>query len=388
MNPVDRAEVDRRRAGTVGAGVPLGRWAGIPIAAHWSAAATLALFAWLLAGSVLPSTAPGHVRGTYWALGVLTATVFLATILAHELAHAVTARHYGVRIARITLWMLGGLTELDGDPPSPRAEAWIAASGPLVSIGTGLGCGALAWATGFDGLTGAALVWLAEISVLIGLFNLLPGAPLDGGRLLRAILWHRYRDRDRANTASARAGRVLGVVLITLGLVEVAFGGLGGLWFALIGWFILTASNAERCAVDVNRLSGTTVTEIMSPNPVTAADWWTVDHLLDELRGQRPQDTIPLVDFSGHLSGVISLRQLSLVPARNRDTTRLREVSHAASSLTLGASVPDGLPAVQRGATVVVVDDAGRPVGLISPAELNRALLLAALRERTVTPAG
>jgi Zn-dependent protease len=388
VNPADRAQVDGRRDGPLGTGVPLGRWAGVPIAAHWSTAATLALFTWLLADSILPSAVPGYARLAYWTVGAVTAVVFLATLLAHEFAHAATSRHYGMKIKRITLWMLGGLTELDGDPPSPRADAWIAAAGPLVSIGIGLVGGALAWAAGFEGLVGAALVWLAQVSVVIGLFNLLPGAPLDGGRLLRAILWRHHRDRARASAGAARAGRVLGTALVALGLVEVVLGGFNGLWLALIGWFILGASNAERHAASLDRLRGTTVAEIMRRNPVTAPNWWTVTHLVDELWSQRPPDTIPVVDFTGCVSGVISLHRLDRVPPAHRDTTRLRDISVAAPTLAPDAEVADCLPALQGGATVVVVDGDGHPLGLISPDELTRTLQLAALRDRAARDGG
>lgn len=382
MNQVQRPNPGGKQAGPFGVGVPLGRWAGVPVAAHWSAAATLVLFAWLLADGVLPSAARGHPRGAYWAVGLGTAAVFLATLLAHEIAHAVTARHYGTRVKRITLWMLGGLTELDGDPPSPRADAWIAAAGPLVSIGIGLGCGALDRVAGLGGLVGAALIWLAAASVLLGLFNLLPGAPLDGGRLLRALLWHHYDDRARASAIAARAGRVLGTALIALGLVEVVLGGLDGFWLALIGWFISGGSNAERYVAGLDRLQGTTVAEIMSPSPLVAPNWWTVQRLRDELWNQSdPQELVPVVDFGGQLTGLVTLQRLTRVRPDQRDTTRLRDVASATPALPSGAPVADCLPAVQRGATVIVVD-AGRPLGLITPEELTQALRQASLHDR------
>lgn len=380
MNPADRSAAGGARAGPLDGGLRLGRWAGVPIATHWSTVATLALFTWLLAAGVLPSAAPGHSHAAYWAVGVLTAAVFLVTLLAHELAHAVVARHYGMRVKKITLWMLGGLTELDGNPPAPRADAWIAAAGPLVSVGIGLLGGAVYWATGVGGLVGAALLWVAEVSVVLGVFNLLPGAPLDGGRLLRALLWRRYGDRGRAGVAAARAGRVLGTVLVGLGFVEVIYGGLAGLWLALIGWFILGASAAERSVAGLERLRGVTVAEIMSPAPLIAPDWWTVARLLDELWQHRAEEVIPVVDFAGQLTGVITLRGLSRVRPAERDATRLRDVSAAALTLPADAPVADCLPALQRGATVVVTD-AGRPTGVVSASELSRALLLAALRD-------
>lgn len=377
--PIGEPDPRDRRAGRARASVPLGQWSGVPMTAHWSAAATLVLFAWLLADDVLPSAAPGHTHGAYWALGAVTAAVVLVTLLAHELAHAVVARRYGLRIKGITLWMLGGVTELDGDPPSPRADAWIAVAGPLVSMGVGLASGAFAWAVG--GLVGAALFWLAVVNVVLGLFNLLPGAPLDGGRLLRALLWRRYGDRARAAMAAGSAGRVLGTALVALGLVVVVLGDLTGLWLALIGWFVRTGSDAERYAAGLDRLRGTTAAEIMAPVPATAPDWWTVGRLLEEPWSCRPQEAIPVVDLAGQVTGVVDPRRLYRLPPKKRDTTRLRGIAAGVAILAPTAPVADCLPVVQRGTTVVVVE-AGRPLGLISPAGLGQSLLLAALRER------
>src|SRR5581483_9546087 len=126
--------MNEQRPRPAGSGVPLGRWGGVPLAADWSAAATLILFTWLLAGSVLPASRPGHATGAYWLAGAVTAAAFLATLVAHEVAHALVARHFGMQVRSITLWMLGGVTELGGEPPSPGADGWVAAAGPLASL--------------------------------------------------------------------------------------------------------------------------------------------------------------------------------------------------------------------------------------------------------------
>lgn len=366
----------------IGAGaLPLGRWAGVPVAANWSTLVTLALFTWLLAGDVLPSAVPGRSQAAYWAVGAMTTLVFLATLLAHELAHAVTARRHGLRVRRITLWLLGGLTELDGEAHSAGAEARIAASGALVSLALGV-IGQLAyWLTGVGGLGGAAVLWLAGMCLLLGVFNLLPGAPLDGGRLLRAWLWHRYRDPVRASDSAAGAGRVLGGVLMALGVAEFLLGGLAGLWLALLGWFILTASQAERYAAGLHRLDGLTAAQLMRPAEFPAPEWWTVEQVLDEMWRRRAPEAVAVVDFTGQVAGVLTLRALQRVGAAQRGTARVRDVCTPAHTVPLDAPASDCLPLVRQYGAAVVVDAGRRPVGLVSAAELSRALVLATVRD-------
>ncbi len=365
-----------------GAGIPLGRWAGVPIHAHWSVLFTLTLFADLLASYELPLARPGQSTAAYWLTGIITAIVFMLSLLAHELAHAVTARHYRMRVKKITLWMLGGLTELDGEPPSPRADALIAGSGPLTSLGIGAVCAALAWWIGTASLVGTALAWLAGVSLLLGVFNLLPGAPLDGGRLLRAVLWWRSHDRAQAADRAARAGRVLGTVLIALGFLEVLQGGFAGLWLAMIGWFIISGAASERYAVRGEKLHGLTAASVMSPAPAVAADWWTVQQFLDQLPpGHAGQPVFPLVDISGQVSGAVTVPDLERVPAADRGAVRIRDLRRRSHAPLIEPSTP--LPELLlslhlRGGTAIVVD-AGRPVGIITDADLARAVQLAEL---------
>jgi Zn-dependent protease/CBS domain-containing protein len=340
---------------------------------------TLALFADLLATSALPMARPGQSTLTYWLVGVLTATVFLITLLAHELAHAVVARRYRMRVQQITLWMLGGLTELDGQPPTPRADALIAAAGPLTSLGVGAVSAALAWTIGGTGLLAAALGWLAGVSLLLGVFNLLPGAPLDGGRLLRGVLWWRYRDRARAEDAAARAGRVLGSVLVALGFLEVLAGAYTGLWLALIGWFIISGAADERYAAQAERLAGLRAQDVMTATPTVLADWWTIQQLLTQLTPeQAAQSVFALIDFAGHATGTIALRDLERVPVHRRDDTRIRDLVGARRIQPLivagTANLSDiAMPLQLHGGLAVVVDSDAHPIGILTGADLARA---------------
>ncbi len=366
-----------------GVGVPLGHFAGVPIRAHWSVLVAVGLFAALLATGTLPATRPGETTAAYWVAGSVTALVFFLTLLAHELAHAVTARHYRMRVQRITLWMLGGLTELDGEPPTPRADALVAASGPLTSLGLGAVFAALVGLLGGDTLVGAAVAWLALANVLLGVFNLLPGAPLDGGRLLRAVLWWRSHDRAQAAEGAASVGRVLGQVLIGLGILEVLLGAYLGIWLALVGWFILSGAAGERYAVRSERLRGLLVRDVMTPTPTVAPEWWTVSQFVRNLpQTDAAQPLFPLVDVDGAISGATTLEALDRVPHDQRDDIRVHDVAQGRKTLLVAAPdtpLPDLFLSLHlRGGTAVVVD-AGHPVGVVTDDDLVRAAQLADL---------
>ena len=195
--------------------MPLGRVAGIRIGAHWSVLVMVVLIAWLLGAQVLPGLVPHEPAVAYWAVAVPGAVTFIAALLAHELAHSLVARRYGVPVTSITLWALGGVSELGGEPPHARADLLIAAAGQATSLAAGLVFGGIAAVVrAGDGpvIAVAALGWLAVMNVFLAVFNLLPGAPLDGGRILRAALWMRHGDRARATQTAATAGRVLGAM--------------------------------------------------------------------------------------------------------------------------------------------------------------------------------
>jgi Zn-dependent protease len=229
----------------------LGRIRGIRIGINWSLLPIFLLIAWSMAGTLLPDAAPGYATWGYWFFAILTTAAFYASLLAHELGHALVGRRHGVNVRGIVLWVFGGVAQLEGDTPNPRAELELAGAGPAVSVAIaalGLGGAALLNVLGVSPLLVASVAWLGGINGLLALFNLLPAFPLDGGRILRALLWRHWRDRARATAAAARVGRVGGFVLIAIGVAEFLVGGgaLGGIWLALIGWFVVVAAGQQR----------------------------------------------------------------------------------------------------------------------------------------------
>ena len=235
-------------------GTRIGTIAGIEVRFHWSLVfvaglLTLSLSSFLTSTSSLALSTPAAL-----VLGVTGAVVFLASVLAHELGHAVIALREGVGVRRITLWLLGGLAELDEEAPSARSELRIAAAGPAVSIGLALLLGGAAWLVGLSAAPFAAvLAWLALVNGMLAIFNLLPAAPLDGGRILRAAMWWRTGDRWGSMITASRAGRVLAVLLFAAGFYQLTSGWGNGLWTMLLAWFVWSASGSERAYAQQER---------------------------------------------------------------------------------------------------------------------------------------
>lgn len=367
--------------------VRLGRLAGVPIGVHWSVLVISLLLAQGLALTVLPKSAGGYGGAAYWGVAVGVVAWFLVALLAHELAHALAARHYGVRVKAITLWLLGGVSELDGQPPHARAELLIALAGPLTSLAAGAvfgGAAAGAAAVGVGALGVAALAWLAVVNAALAVFNLLPGAPLDGGRVLAAVLWWRQGDQAAARQAAGRAGRVLGGLLVAAGVADVLLtGDLSGLWLVLLGWFLASAARAETTDAALRgRLAGARVSDVMTAPAVCGYASQTVTSFLTTVARYRPHRTFPVLDLDGRLVGLISLAQLARVPAADRGTTRLADLQlPVARATVLDPATPlaEAAQALAGGGqrlALVAVD--GRCSGVVSASDVARAIELAA----------
>lgn len=219
--------------------IRLGEIKGVRVGLNWSVIAIFLLLLFGLAAGRFPLRYPDLGVALYVVAGLAAATVFLGSLLAHELAHALVARRNGGKVDGITLWLFGGVARLETESKDPGAEMRMAAVGPFVSLALAAVFGTASWAlaaaTG-DSIAVGVLQWLALINGILAVFNLVPAAPLDGGRILRAFLWRRRGDRFTATITAARAGRAFGWLLVGVGLVELVAAGLaGGLWLALIG---------------------------------------------------------------------------------------------------------------------------------------------------------
>lgn len=366
----------------------LGRIAGIPVGINWSVLLIAWLLSWSLASHRFPTSYPGHTPGAYWTAGVVAAVVFLASLLAHELGHALVARRYGVRVDGITLWLFGGVAKLGGEAATPRAELRIAAVGPAVSVGLAALFGAVALA--LDGFGAPALivgsaVWLATINVILAVFNMVPAAPLDGGRVLRAYLWRRSGDRLKATVAAANAGRVFGFVLIGLGVVEFAAGaGLGGLWFVFLGWFLLNAAKAEQThAILRGALAGVRVRDLMTRDPIVAPDHLTVGEFLEAYVMRHRWSAFPVTGHDGAITGLVTLAHLKAVPSDRRDVVHVHDIACPIAQVTVADPDDSITDVLERLGTCkegrVLVFSAGELVGIVSPTDVMRMVEVATL---------
>ncbi|MFG1912334.1 site-2 protease family protein [Kribbella sp. NPDC048928] len=260
----------------------------------------------------------------------MAALAFLASLLAHELAHALTARRYQVPVQRITLWMLGGVSVLDGDPATPRAAFLIAAAGPATSLCIGAVSGAgglLLRVTEAPDLLQATALWFAVMNVALGLFNLLPGVPLDGGRVLRAWLWHRYGDPDRATAVASVAGLVVGGLIAVGGVVQLVTGDAGGVWLMAVGYVVALAATAEgRQARARARGERFVAGAVMRPVVEVGDAAMPVSRFLTDVAPGTEQLVFPVVGPGGRTTGVVSLARLVAVPLELRSGTLLRDI--------------------------------------------------------------
>lgn len=365
----------------------LGRLAGFPVEMSWSVLVIVWLVTWGTSSGVLPQTAPGYAVGEYWAAGLVAAVLFFASLACHEVAHAVVARRSGMEVLGLTLWLFGGIATLRGEPRSPRDDLRIAAVGPLVSLGLSLGFAALTVLLMPIGvpIVLAVTAWLALVNLMLGVFNLLPGAPLDGGRVLRAWLWKRHGDRAAATLSATKAGQRTGAVLIGVGLFEVLLGEvLGGVWMSFIGWFILNAATQEESAARMMAaLEGLSVGEVMTATPAVVADDLTLRELVEERLPWRAHAAYPTVDPEGRPSGLLLLDRLSAVPLARGGTTLVRDIATPLADVVTAA--PDellteavGRLSAQSDGRLLVVDH-GELAGIVTPGDLTRVLRLRGL---------
>ncbi|GAB2610239.1 site-2 protease family protein [Streptomyces capparidis] len=367
----------------MGGSIGLGRWAGIRVGVHWSVLVVFVVIALGLAGGRLPDAHPGRPEWLYWLWGLLAAVVFLASVLAHELAHALVARRHGMGADAITLWLLGGVARMRDEAPSPGAELRVAGVGPLVSLLLGAAFGAAA--SGLD-LAGAsplvveAVAWLAGINVVLAVFNALPAAPLDGGRMLRALVWWRTGDRLRATATATASGRILGWGLIGWGaLLFFVGGGFGGLWLALIGWFMIAAATAEsRRARTREALRGLRVRQAMTSAPVTVPASLTAAALLAAPPSGRRHSAFPVTGADGAPVGLVTVDRVLRVPAADRGAVALSEVMLPLDEVATAApddALADLLTALEGdpGRRALVLEE-GRLVGIVSPSDIDRTL--------------
>jgi Zn-dependent protease len=360
----------------------VGSIAGIRIALHPSWLVIAFLVTYSLAVGDLPDRFPGWEQPLYWIVGGAVAAFFFASVLAHELSHALVARRFGIKVRDITLFIFGGAASLEGDTRRPRDEALIAAAGPFAS----LGLGAALWLIGAlvtQPQVAALVGWLGFINISLGLFNLIPGFPMDGGRILRALLWRLRGDEFAATRNAAAVGRGFGYLLVAVGVL-VAFqrGGLfSGIWLALIGWFLSSAAESTVAQMSVQRsLRGVKVRDVMEEEPPSVSPNETVAELVNErlMRGEHRSFLVRHND--GGLAGIVTLSDVRRVAREDWPSARVTDIMTRFGDLaTVGPDDPveDALELLQTKEVnqLPVVTDEGRTVvGLLTRAGIVRLI--------------
>jgi len=361
--------------------IRLGRVFGIEIGFNWSLIFVFALVSWSLAVTVLPRDVPNQSTGAYWITGLIGAIVFYGCLLAHELSHSVVARRNGVQVSEITLWLFGGVSKLAGEPRSAGVEALITIVGPLTSIVLAViafGLALVVSAAGAPALVSDLLVWLAVLNLSLGIFNLIPAFPLDGGRLLSSFFWWRSGTRQGGVHVAVQVGRIFAFLMISVGALELFRGdGFNGIWLAFLGWFLLSAGSAEESSTVTKALLGSVpVSAAMTSPVVTVSDGLTVDQFLASEAVHHHFTTYPLRDPDGQLTGVVRLKEIVREASRGGHDRRLRDLAVPMSQIpttgpqenleTLLERLGDGLDR-----RVLVLDD-GKLVGILSPTDVAR----------------
>ena len=341
-------------------GFRLGSLFGIEVAIDWSLTVIFFLIAFSLAVGVFPAWHPDWSPALNWLTALAAAVVFFASLLAHEFSHALVGRRIGVDVRRITLFMFGGMAHMENEPPSWRGEFLMAIVGPLTSLVLGL---VFLWLADvvhgpirFDpddpaatlatlGPVVSVLLWLGPINILLALFNLVPGFPLDGGRVLRALLWGATGDHQLATRWASRAGQGFGWLLIATGIMMIlgwsvpifGTGFVGGLWLIFIGWFLNAAAAASYRQLLMQHSLGEVPVRRLMQSSVTRVDpQMRVSTLVEELVMPSGQRAFP-VEVDGRLAGMVSLRDLQKIQRDAWDRTSVGEIMTPVSSLTMVA---------------------------------------------------
>ena len=319
--------------------IKLGKISGIEIGLHYSWFIIAALIVFSL-GEHFHHVNPHWSMWQVWITALITAVLFFVTLLLHELAHSLVAQRRGLRVRAITLFALGGVSQTQDDPSDAKTEFWVAIAGPITSLIIGFCCLAISMGLGWhmsaepQTVVTAVLVWLGYINVGLALFNMIPGFPLDGGRVLRSIIWGIGKNADRSTRIAARIGQIVALLFILDGIWQFFHGGgFSGLWIAFIGWFLMDAAKASYAEVGVTEeLRGTSVSDIMSRDCIVVNRGMSLQDFVDMYllpTGQRCY----LVEEQGRLVGLITPPDVAKIPRDRWDSTTVGEAMRPVNEL-------------------------------------------------------
>ncbi len=356
------------------------RIAGIDVYVHVSWLVIFALVTWSLAVGYYPPLLPDLTAAQAWTLGAISAILLFASVLVHELAHSLAARTRGMQAASITLFIFGGISSLTSDAPRASTEFLVAIVGPLTSLLLAGACFLVAAVVG-DPRVVALFGYLALINALLGGFNLIPGFPLDGGRVLRAVVWQLTGSMRRGLEVAVGAGQLVGYVFMVLGVLLVLGGNaFNGIWIAVIGWFLQGAGAAQlRQVRSEERLTGVSVRDVMRPDTTAIAPNASVEDLIEAYLVPGNRRAVPVV-AGDRLVGMVTLGDIQAIAPQARASTRVVDVMGGRSGVTtVGPDTPlaAALEAMLAGdfEQLPVLED-GRLMGVLSRADIIRQIQL------------
>lgn len=397
MNAQPEGKPPQNKSAIPGRGLRLGSLFGIEIRLDSSLMIIFSLIVYVLGANVFPGWHPAWPARTTWLTAVVAGVLFFSSVLAHELAHALVSRRFGIAVRRITLFLFGGLAEMEEEPREPRAELLIALAGPATSALLGLGfmlLGTLLAGADFaarmaddsemalSSLSPMAtlLLWLGPVNVVLAIFNMVPGFPLDGGRVLRALIWWITGDLRRATWVATEAGRLFGWFLIILGIMQALSGApLQGLWLIMIGWLLSNAASASyKQLIMRNMLKGVTARHMMRTHFETVTAQMRVADFVDNHLLQSSQQLWPVLEDE-QLIGLVTLQEVKGTPAQDRDSMTIGQVMRTdlvALSLAPDVDANQALLAVSTHSSPLAIVEGNRVIGLLCEADTVKWLLL------------
>lgn len=335
------------------------------------------MIAWSLAAGVFPDLYRGLPTSSYWVMAAAAVTGIGASIILHEIGHSLVARAFGLPIQSITLFIFGGVAEMEGEPRSPWTELFMAVAGPLVSVVLGITfLGVRAATSGFANAEFAGVLdYLGTLNLALAVFNMAPAFPLDGGRVLRAVIWIATGQPLKATRIAARAGEFVGILLVAIGVIGALATGLAsGLWWVLIGWFVYSMAAAHRRDAEARQnLAGATVGDLMTADPVVAPAEISVEQFVDTILARHPHDLIPVV-AEGTVIGGVGFKEARTAPRTEWPRTAVADIMTPLAAIPTAAPADPIESALQRmqetGASRLLVLDAARLVGILTLKDL------------------
>lgn len=341
-----------------------------------------ALVTWGLTAVLFPQAAPGLSMTAYIIMGVVTSLLFFGSVLFHEIMHSLVAKRYGLPIEGITLLAFGGVSQLTEEPQTPDVEFKMAIAGPLSSLFLGvlfLGVFFAGNRLNFGPLILAPALWLGYINVILGLFNLLPGFPLDGGRVLRSAIWHFTGNIRHATGVAAGFGKGLAYILILLGIIGPVAGSITLAWFIFLGWILLQAADSGYQQIIYREaLEGIKVGQAMTQNPETVDPDINIEEMVKEHFMQHQWIAYPVVKDED-VKGVITIKSIENLPRRSWKRKRVRDVMRPLSLDIVTqpeAEVSEVLPKLNAKAEGrILVMRSGRLIGILTKVDIGKAII-------------